>query len=77
VLRRMARARADLIAWLERLPADALRDSSHEYTVVQWLPAPGWSHERDHLSEIRAWWRSRRSPRAPRSRPTPTDGKTR
>jgi len=60
VLRRMARVRADLIKRLERLPAEALSDPSHQYSVVQWLPAPGWSHERDHLSEIRAWWRSRR-----------------
>lgn len=60
VLRRMARVRADLIDRLERLPTGALRDASHEYTVVEWLPAPGWSHEREHLSEVRAWWRSRR-----------------
>jgi uncharacterized damage-inducible protein DinB len=61
VLRRMARVRADLIKRLERLPSEALRDPSHAYTVVQWLPAPGWSHERDHLSEIRTWYRSRRA----------------
>jgi hypothetical protein len=60
VLRRMARVRADLVERLERLPTAALRDPSHEYTVVQWLPAPGWRHERDHLDEIRTWWRSRR-----------------
>jgi hypothetical protein len=64
VLRRRARVRADLIDRLQRLPIEALRDPSHEYSVVQWLPAPGWSHERDHLSEIRAWWRSRRRARA-------------
>jgi hypothetical protein len=61
VLARMARVRADLIRRFERLPTGTLRDPSHEYTVVQWLPAPGWSHEQDHLSEISAWWRSRRS----------------
>jgi hypothetical protein len=61
VLRRMERARADLIEWLERLPTEALRDPSHQYTVVQWLPAPGWTHEQDHLSELRAWWRVRRT----------------
>ncbi len=66
LLRRMERARADLIEWLERLPTEALRDSSHQYTVVQWLPAPGWTHERDHLSEIRAWWRGRRAVRGGR-----------
>ncbi|HEX9819138.1 MAG TPA: DinB family protein [Methylomirabilota bacterium] len=63
VLRRMARVRADLVERLQRLPTAALRDPSHEYTVVQWLPAPGWTHERDHLSEIRAWWRARRTAR--------------
>jgi hypothetical protein len=61
VLRRMERVRADLIARLERLPPGALGDPAHEYTVVQWLPAPGWTHEREHMSEIRTWWRSRRT----------------
>ncbi len=60
LLRRMERAHAELIERLERLPAQALRDPSHQYTVAQWLPAPGWTHERDHASEIRAWWRARR-----------------
>src|SRR5262249_18284452 len=63
LLRRMQRAHADVIKGLERLPLEALRDPSHEYTVVDWLPAPGWSHEREHLSEIRSWWRSRRTGR--------------
>jgi uncharacterized damage-inducible protein DinB len=58
ILRRMARVRADLITRLERLPVSALRDPSHAYPVVEWLPRPGWSHERDHLSQIRTWWRS-------------------
>ena len=61
LLSRMQRARADLIKWFERLPSEALHDPSHEYTVMQWLPAPGWTHEQDHLSEIRAWWRARKS----------------
>ena len=61
VLRRMKRVRADLVKRFARLPAAALSDPSHDYTVVQWLPAPGWSHERDHLNEIKAWWRSRGS----------------
>jgi hypothetical protein len=56
----MARVRADLIKRLGRLPREALGDPSHAYTVVQWLPAPGWSHERDHLSEIKTWWRGHR-----------------
>ncbi len=59
VLRRMERVRAELVDRLEQLPAEALRDSSHAYTVVQWLPTPGWTHERDHLSEVRGWWRRR------------------
>jgi uncharacterized damage-inducible protein DinB len=65
LLRRMERARADLITWFERLPTEALRDSSHAYPVVEWLPAPGWSHEQDHLSEIRAWWRGQRARAGP------------
>ncbi len=58
VLGQMARVRAAMIEAFERLPAAALRDPSHAYTVVSWLAAPGWSHERDHAQEIRAWWRS-------------------
>jgi hypothetical protein len=61
LLRRMKRVHAELIQNLEGLPIGALRDPSHEYTVVQWLPAPGWTHERDHVREFRAWWRARRS----------------
>lgn len=61
VLRRMARVRAELITCLQRLPAKALADPSHDYSVQSWLPVSGWSHERDHISEARAWWRSRRS----------------
>jgi uncharacterized protein (DUF2384 family) len=61
--RRMARAHAELIERLERLPTEALEDPSHAYTVVQWLPAPGWTHEREHLAEVRAWWRTRQKSR--------------
>jgi hypothetical protein len=64
VIRRMKRVRADLVKRFERLPTAALSDPSHDYTVVQWLPAPGWSHERDHLDEIKTWWRSRERSRA-------------
>ena len=60
VLKRMARVRTELITRLEKLPVQALADPSHDYTVQSWLPVPGWSHERDHMSEVRAWWRSRR-----------------
>jgi len=60
VLSRMARARADLVRRLERLPPAAYRDPAHAYPMTEWLPAPGWSHEREHVAEIKAWWRSRR-----------------
>jgi DinB family protein len=60
LLRRMERAHADLIAELERLPVEALRDPSHQYSVLEWLPAPGWSHEQEHLGEIKDWWRTQR-----------------
>ena len=58
LLRRRARVEADLVQRLNRLASQALADPSHDYTVLQWFPAPGWSHERDHLAEIRRWWRS-------------------
>lgn len=60
LLRRRERAQDKLVDVLERLPPDALDDRSHAYTVVDWLPAPGWSHEQEHVAAIRAWWRSRR-----------------
>jgi hypothetical protein len=60
ILRRMARVRDELVDRFERLPAASLRDATHAYTVVQWLPTPGWTHERDHIGEVRAWWRARR-----------------
>ena len=63
ILGRMKRARARLIAGFRRLPDAALRDPGHDYTVVSWLPAPGWSHEREHAREIRAWWRAQRGAR--------------
>lgn len=66
VLRRMERTRADLVARLQRLPVEALRDPSHAYTVVSWLPTPGWTHERDHAGEVRTWWRERGTVRAAR-----------
>jgi hypothetical protein len=60
LLRRMARVHAELIESLQRLPVRSLHDASHAYPVVDWLPAPGWSHEREHMSEVRAWWQQRR-----------------
>ena len=63
VLRRMARAHANVVASLARLPVASLRDPSHEYTVVSWLPVPGWHHEHGHLGEVKAWWRQARKAR--------------
>lgn len=63
ILRRMERAHADVVAWLDRLPVESLRDPSHAYPVVEWLPVPGWTHERDHLDEIKTWWRQQRAGR--------------
>ena len=60
LLRRMERAHDDVIEWLGRLPVASLNDPAHEYTVVDWLPVPGWHHERRHLSEVREWWRQAR-----------------
>jgi len=60
LLRRMARAHAGLIASFQSLPVRSLHDPAHAYPVVEWLPAPGWSHEREHIAEVRAWWRRRR-----------------
>jgi uncharacterized damage-inducible protein DinB len=58
--RRMQRAHVELIDLLQRLPLGALEDPSHAYPVTEWLPAPGWSHEREHIAEAKAWWRRRR-----------------
>jgi len=57
LLRRMERAGADVVRWLERLPLGALRDPSHRYPVVDWLPTPGWTHVDDHIEEVKTWWR--------------------
>jgi hypothetical protein len=58
VCRRFERAGSEVARWLERLPAEALSDSSHAYAVVDWLPVPGWDHVIDHLNEVTAWWRA-------------------
>ena len=63
VLRRMERAHGNVVDSLERLPLAALRDPSHEYTVVSWLPVPGWHHEHRHLTEVKDWWRQARKAR--------------
>lgn len=56
LLRRLRQVRTALVRDFRRLPVASLRDSAHAYPVTEWLPAPGWSHERDHVAEIRAWW---------------------
>jgi uncharacterized damage-inducible protein DinB len=61
--RRFERAGAAVVTRLESLPIEALRDPSHAYTVVDWLPAPGWTHVQDHLAEIKGWWRRQRPAR--------------
>jgi hypothetical protein len=69
LLRRRTRVATELVARLQRLPVASLRDPAHAYTVVEWLPTPGWTHEHDHLSEVQAWWRTRRRElRAPGAR---------
>lgn len=69
ILRRMERAHRDLVESLERLPLETLDDRSHDYTVQEWLPAPGWSHEQEHLAAVKAWWRNRRRALAAAPRP--------
>jgi hypothetical protein len=61
VLRRLARVRTEMVRQFDRLPDGSLRDPAHDYTVMSWLPAPGWSHERDHIGEVRRWWRTHRA----------------
>ena len=77
MLRRLSRARAALIAALRALPPEALRDPSHRYPVVVWLPEFAWTHEEGHVHDIRAWWRTgeitrRVARRRHRPRPGPT-----
>ena len=60
LLRRMARVRAGLVKGLRHLPTGAFRDPSHAYPLVEWFPVSGWTHEQEHLSEVRSWWRARR-----------------
>ena len=59
----MARVHAELIHRFEQLPAESLRDPAHAYPVTEWLPTPGWTHERDHMSQVRSWWRVRQAER--------------
>jgi len=59
VLRRLAAARARLLAGLRRLPPSALADPGHALPVTSWLREFAWTHETAHRREIRAWGRAR------------------
>ncbi len=61
ILTRLARARAGLVAALERLPPRALADTTHPLPVTSWLREFAWTHERAHRSEIREWWRGQQT----------------
>jgi uncharacterized damage-inducible protein DinB len=69
MLRRLARARAALVAALRRLPPRALGDPTPGLPVTAWLREFAWTHEASHRDEMRAWWRGqarrRRAGRAP------------
>ena len=59
VLRRLAAARARLLAGLRRLPPAALADPGHAVPVTRWLREFAWTHEAAHRREIRAWVHTR------------------
>ena len=59
-LRKMARVRTDLTKRFARLPTSALADPSHAYPMTEWFPVSAWSHEREHLDEMKTWWRGQR-----------------
>lgn len=61
ILRRLARVRRRLIQRLRALPAASLRDQTHTYPVTAWLPEYAWTHERQHLHRMRAWWKEQRA----------------
>jgi len=67
-LRRMARAHAAVLESFRRLPPESMHDPSHAYPVTEWLPAPGWNHEHEHLAEIKSWWRRQTRTRRGRRR---------
>jgi hypothetical protein len=72
VLRRLAGARARLLAALRRLPPRALADPRHALPVTTWLREFAWAHETAHRREIRSWWRAQRPRRATGRRPGAT-----
>jgi hypothetical protein len=59
--RRLARARAALVAALRQVPVRALGDPSPGLPVTTWLREFAWTHETGHREAIRAWWRERRA----------------
>jgi len=59
VLRRLAAARARLLAGLRHLPPSALADPRHALPVTRWLREFAWTHEAAHRRALRAWNRSR------------------
>jgi len=60
MLRRLARARAGLVAALKRLPPRAIGDPGPGLPVTRWLREFAWTHEIGHRHEIRDWWRRHR-----------------
>jgi hypothetical protein len=61
MLSRLERARRHLVQELRKLPPSALRDPSHRYPVVGWLPEFAWTHEQGHLADIKAWWATQKA----------------
>ncbi|MBI3455927.1 MAG: DinB family protein [Candidatus Rokubacteria bacterium] len=64
LLRRLARARADLVRALSRVPPWALGDPGAGLPVTVWLREFAWTHEGAHRQEIREWGRAQRARRA-------------
>jgi uncharacterized damage-inducible protein DinB len=60
LLRRLAAARARLLAELRHLPVSVLADPVHALPATRWLQEFAWTHETAHRREIRTWWRTHR-----------------
>jgi hypothetical protein len=65
VVRRLATARARLVAALRRLPPPALADPAHALPVTRWLREFAWTHEAEHRRAIRAWRQTARAEEGP------------
>jgi hypothetical protein len=59
-LRRLAVARARLVAALGRVPAPRLADPAAALPVTTWLREFAWAHETAHRRDVAAWWRGHR-----------------